>query len=461
MISTPRKRYGGRKPRKGKVMRVSGRNRTAFVNLSSATKARLMREIRDRVVDPGKLGFNDYSLNKLKEAYSLGQKVSSTTKGDIIASFVKTASDVGRAANLSGIGTVTQTTVSRKRLGPQELRWHKTKVLMGKPTTSTLKRIGKNNGTTRKTIYDSNTTAGSVGLTWDYGFNQRNIRTFVSNGIVSASDYTGLWSLNDNIYPDNTLQRAYGAILNEHTTFNFSNTSSYFPSVIKVEWLRLTTDLQSGNDMATNAMNTDKDIQQTGRIPNERQFTDRAQVGSMVGCVTHPTLTLESSSTHRARTERIKSVTRTLQPGEIWTIEAQISMGSGIDLARLRTSRAEDGNNVITLLPVITCNGKLCELRTALTNASNIGTSPGYISMEVKTEVEYVNTPNIRTLTGTNEGFEPAEPLIRVFSSDAPINAAVLFNTDASTIGDPSSAVYYCPVMADMEPSFAKQQTGA
>lgn len=463
MIYNPknRKRFGGRNPRKGRVMRVSGRNRTAFVNLSSATRARLMKEVRDRVVDPGKLGLNDYSLSKLKQAYSLGQKLSSTTKGDITASFVKTANDVGRTFNLSGIATVAQTSVSNKRLGPQELRWHKTKLMMGKPTSSTLKRIAKNNGTTRKTLYDSNTSGGSVGLTWNYGFNQRNIRTFATNGIVTSSDYASLWpTLDTNVFSQNTQQRSYGAILKEIMTYKFANTSSYFPSVLKIEWLRLATDLQSGADMAVNSMNVTAAVQSNGRIPVNKQFTDRVLVGDMIGCITHPNLTLESSTIHRSRTERVKTLTRTLQPGEIWTVEVEINCGSGIDLARLKSAVDQEVDGVISLLPVITSNGKLCELRTALTNASNIGTSPGYISMEAKAEVEYVNAPIERTPTATKQGFAPRQPLIRVFTGDAPILGEVLFNADVSDIGDPASALYYCPVMTDMDPSFAKQQAG-
>jgi len=428
---------------------------------NKAAQAFLGKKLRETILDPSKLGDVGYAMDRVGKLYSVAHKIPSIVNGATKAGLVKTAGDVGRTLGFDKIAHIETSRTRGKRIGPQELNWYYTNLAFGKPSTRTLKRIALNNGTTMKWLKNTNNDGGSIGLDLDFGFNQKHVCTFNENAQSIMDDYNELFNMNDSMWPSNTVQRVYGSILKECYEWKFSNTSSYFPVVVTVDYYRPHTDTRTPSNYFQDAFNTSSTAQTDGRVPVQRQSGNISGVGGRNSVFVDPTLRIDASSTFRSRTTKIKTVTQTLQPGEVWTLKWDVHCGAGVDLQRAYDQYLLGFNRVAGIMPVFSFKGKDCEIRTVLTAASNIGTSPGYVSMEQKKGFEYVNAPVDVSPAATNQGYVPGQPLIRVFTADQQnMVDKILFSVNASDIGDPASKDYYCPVMTDMTPSFAKEQSG-
>jgi len=428
---------------------------------NKAAQAMLAKKLREHVLDPGKLGDVGYAMDRVGKLYSVAQKIPSIVNGATKAGIVRTAGDVGRTLGFDKIAHVETSRTKGRRIGPQELKWYYTNLAFGRPSSRTLKRIAMNNGTTKKLLANTNNDETSVGLDLKFGFNQKHVCMYNENAQSIMDDYNELFSLSPSIWADNTIQRVYGAILREMYEWKFSNTSSYFPVVITVDYYRPHTDTRTPANYMADAYNLGNTVQEDGRVPCTKQSGGRSAIGGRNTVVTDPTLSINSSATFRARTTKIKTVRQVLQPGEVWTLKWDVHCGAGVDLQRAYDQYLLGFNRVAGILPVFSFHGKDCELRTVADGSTNIGTSPGYVSIEQKKGFEYVNAPVDVTPTAVDKGYVPGQPLIRVFTGE--YNQMVdkkLFNVDAINIGDPASKTHYCPVMTDMTPSFAKEQTG-
>jgi len=421
----------------------------------------LQSQLRKHILDPSKLGDAGYAMDRVNKLYSVAHKIPSIINGATKAGIVKTAGDVGRTLGFDKIAHIETSRSRGKRVGPQELKWHYTNLSFGRPSTKTLKRISMNNGTTMKWLKNTYNEATSIGLDIDFGFNQKHVCVFNENTQSIMDDYNDLFSMNDNMWPATTIQRVYGSILKECYEMKFSNTSSYFPVVVAVDYYRPHTDTRTPVNYFNDAFNTSNTSQEDGRVPTFRQSSGISGVGGRNSVFCDPTLRMEASSTFRSRTTKIKTVKQTLQPGEVWTLKWDVHCGAGVDLQRAYDQYLLGFNRVAGIMPVFSFHGKDCELRTVADGSTNIGTSPGYVSVEQKKGFQYVNAPVDITPNATNQGYLPGQPLIRVFTSDLQFTVdKTLFTVNANQIGDPASKPHYCPVMSDMVPSFAKEQTG-
>jgi len=428
---------------------------------NKAAQAMLAKKLREHVLDPGKLGDVGYAMDRVGKLYSVAQKLPSIVKGTTKAGIVKTAGDVGRTLGFDKIAHVETSRSRGKRIGPQELNWHYTSLAFGRPSTRTLKRIALNNGTTMKWLKNTNNEGSSIGLDLDFGFNQKHVCMYNENAQSIMDDYNDLFSMSASIWPDNTIQRVYGSILKECYEWKFSNTSSYFPVVVTVDYYRPHTDTRTPVNYFGDAFNTGASIQEDGRIPVGRQSSSISGVGGRNSVFVEPNLSIETSSTFRSRTTKIKTVRQVLQPGEVWTLKWDVHCGAGVDLQRAYDQYLLGFNRVAGILPVFSFHGKDCEIRKVSDGSTNIGTSPGYVSMEQKKGFQYVNAPVDVSPTAVDKGYVPGQPLIRVFTSDQQdMVDKTLFNVATSAIGDPATADYYIPVMTDMTPAFAKEQSG-
>ena len=421
----------------------------------------LQSQLRKHILDPSKLGDAGYAMERVGKLYSVAHKIPSIVNGATKAGLVKTAGDVGRTLGFDKIAHVETSKSRGKRIGPQELQWHYTNLAFGRPSTRTLKRISLNNGTTMKWLKNTNNDATSIGLEVEWGFNQKHVCVFNENAQSIMDDYNELFSLNANMWAKSTVQRVYGAILKECYEWKFSNTSSYFPTVVTVDYYRPHTDTRTAAQLHQDAFNLGSGVQENGRVPVLKQFGSISALGGRNSIFTVPNLNMESSSTFRARTTKIKTVKKTLQPGEVWTLKWDVHCGAGVDLQRAYDQYLLGINRVAGIMPVFSFHGKDCEIRTVADGSTNIGTSPGYVSMEQKKGFQYVNAPVDVSPSATDEGYVPGQPLVRVFTSDQQnMIDKILFNVSAGQIGDPATKAFYIPVMTDMTPAFAKEQTG-
>jgi len=432
--------------------------------LPAGTKgtAFLQSQIRKHILDTSKLSDVNYAMDRVGKLYSVAQKIPQIVNGATKAGLVRTAGEVGRTLGFDKIAHVETSKTRGKRIGPQELQWHYTNLAFGKPSTKTLKRIALNNGTTMKWLKNTNNDATSVGLDVIWGFNQKHVCVYNENAQSIMDDYNELFSLNANMWADNTIQRVYGSILKECYEWKFSNTGSYFPVVCTVDYYRPHTDTRTAAQLHQDAFNLGSGVQENGRIPVDKQVGSISALGGRNTIITIPTCNINSSSTFRSRTTKIKTVTKVLQPGEVWTLKWDVHCGAGVDLQRAYDQYLLGINRVAGIMPVFSFKGKDCELRRVTDGSTHIGTSPGYIAMEQKKGFQYVNAPVDVTPGATDKGYIPGQPLVRVFTSDQQSMVDdILFTVNNSSIGDPAVKDFYCPVMTDMTPAFAKEQTGS
>lgn len=380
----------------------------------------------------------------------------------------------------SDVPSMLSNSIARKQMnytipGSIPKRSHRTKFESGNPTTKTLKELGRENGVAKVTVYDSKWYGGfepedlsglqRESLSQGHGFNLRSFCCLPAAAYVDRDQVARLTAVNLSsavpISPVNMDQRILGSLMNVQSRIELMNQNRFFPIQFKIHVVRVEgsgfdapnvlTSLAEAvrNEMLQVATYSDLNgdggdeqvvfadnrgipdwflVSQEPRIEGVGQFavTSWEQLRSGKG--------LESSEWFRENFKIVKTVSKTLDPGESWLFTHKHHFGGGFDL----TSWFSPLGSRDRLTPCayaffvestgVPCEGVLSTIGSdsQVIRSPRMGTSPGRWFFEFQTKVEYVqaSTSSENLLTGrrNTSGFlEPASrPFmhIRVFDND-------------------------------------------
>jgi hypothetical protein len=362
----------------------------------------------------------------------------------------------------------------------------------GRRASKAMKMLATQNGTLTKTIHSTETQAvwrdpadARVGLSQNYGFNQKML--LVPGRTIALSVKRAMVEFGLDPEPilntANTIETIYGMCLEERIKHRILNTSTYFPTNVTVRLISTA----SGNDdnstfhsLLESIGSTVAPVEpassqtQTGRIPGALQFS--GIVNSSLAAtppryfsrmVVDPEANINSAPDFRSNFSVAKTFSKKLMPGDIWDIDITRHTGSGWNLTQMATleepSTQEDSHSV-GLLCLIEAKGIPCECSTninAVEPKSYIGTSPGWLQFESKTDLKFINR-QIESINNT-VGITP-NYAIRGFVKEITPTVSLgpsskKFNKDASEIGLPTGPIdkFNIPLISDKDVKYARE----
>lgn len=364
------------------------------------------------------------------------------------------------------------------------------KIETGRPTTKSLLRAAKENGTTRRIIYDSYNSAITDGLhftrkqlTVGTGFNQRGFTVFGAPAYMTYGDMLGITDTNlNNTQSAFKMQTLLAGIMSSKTEMLLRNQSAHLRAYVRVHLVSM----QCGEvndpvlDMSNNVSHGDVNAEsipadlKNKRMPVIYQYTDnRLETGS-TGTVElfPPSRTLSFDTTTKGNIlgqspyfkENFKicaTVSQNLGPGDFFRFSHVHHYGSGFDLANLYSEKSLTGPDdpgyakETSYFYIVEYKGHTCEatFNNAGAFEARIGTAPVLLNAEIRKSVRFVNAPNSGQ-DQTNSGVAP-RCLLRVFEQSSLPNIVEQrrdFNSDLAnwtTITTPALGLYVIQVSSD------------
>lgn len=351
---------------------------------------------------------------------------------------------------------------------------YRTKFQFGRPLTRAMKQLGKLNGTTKYTLFDSQfnlltpaTGAGRASLNMEAGFNQKLVYTSQKMNIT-IDDLMDIGRLKEHIAADYQYLRSYASFMSKTWRYTFINQGSYFPANVKLHMLRPKNAYSAYAYITSTSLPSTTEFDGSQRVkdilPQYAWMSGRNSalgVNSRFGLI-DPKATLNMSPRWREEFETVKSMSKRLNPGDTWNFTAKEFLGPGINLesAKVIDEFPDSPDSYLFYVEVV---GVPCEGVPANSPDNTvIGTSPAFVTMEVKTETEFVNQSfggdsSIEFPTsGTHNQFSSANPLIRTyFKREAEDSSSFLrrrINYNVAQIKDKATALptdMYIPVLTD------------
>lgn len=354
-------------------------------------------------------------------------------------------------------------------------RSYRTKFESGRPTSRTLRELGKENGVAKITVFDSKWYNGEEPETTDglqrgslsqgHGFNLRSFVCLPAASYVDRDQVARLTAINLNaanaISPVNMDQRILGSLMNTQSRIELMNQNRFYPIQFKIHVVAVEGSSFDAPDVLTSLAESVKNqmlepsafadtngdgvdeqfvfnnnqsipdwflVSNPARLEGIGQFavTSWEQLRSGKG--------LESSEWFRENFNIVKTVTKTLDPGESWLFTHKHHFGGGFDLtAWFSPKGSRDRLTPCAYAFFIESTGVPCEgvLLTTGANSQSIrnprlGTSPGRWFFEFQTKVEYVqastSSQNLlagrRNIAGFLESASTPFMHIRVYDND-------------------------------------------
>lgn len=375
--------------------------------------------------------------------------------------------EFGRTVNLTDMSAVSHSSVVHKQVGIQKVKHHKTKVLMGRASSKWIKRQEKDNGVTKEVLQDSNlstTAMAYTALRWDFGFNQKRVN-HITPLTTTVFDYGVIYNpyVTGDLQNEDGSQKLYGAAVSEHTSITFCNSGTYFPIKMKVSFYRPKTDEQIEPDVMFDTYTPDLSLGQIpGFVPITEQLTSVTSLGGRDHVLVSPKSKPEDSTSFKGRYTKISSHTKTIIPGDMWTLDSEVQLGSGVDLKRIsQVYTTVQSQSMASVFMLIESVGAPCEIveKTDTDPERDLGTAPGWVTCEARKYLKYVNAPVALSVSGSGGIIEPA-PLVRAFNEYPTGSVNKIKQVNVANIGDPTSAdpaiTHYIPVMSDTQIGFAE-----
>lgn len=311
-----------------------------------------------------------------------------------------------------------------RKLGSMESTIHKTYVETGRPTTNSIWTAAKSQGIIREVMYDSkiaqNTDAYAFSrnqLDHSSGFNSRN---FVIPGPAGYTNLTDIRNVTDTQLGDRTSsvreETIIGMLMDSTMEYQFHNQSAFHTMQLKVHLVK---EKQSEPvnppciKIMADCVNTNIDVQEVQAVPTFYQHSspevtlgnstdaDASTMGvvdmSMKGAG------LAMSSDFKNNYKIVKTVSKTMGPGDNWNFRHTHFYGGGFDMSSVfnaffgststRVGERFNPTNYFYIFEVCgrDCEGVLHESQDVY--ETYIGKSPAYYTFECRKSLRYVPVP--------------------------------------------------------------------
>ena len=332
-------------------------------------------------------------------------------------------------------------------------RKFRTSFEVGTPSTSTVRRLAKNNGTQKVMKYDTQVSAAfdsaeRTSLTTRTGFNQKTVFWFDDKSYWTIGELGNM--TNSNLYDRtvNSSQVAYWMTKYFGNRYTIMNKNKYLKQTVKVHFAKLVqptfdpkawlNDSFISGALPTTATTNDETIPYNLQLTPLTNVADKSQVGI------DPKLgRLTKSSIFNQTFQIQKTFTRQIEPGETWEITYKHHTGPGLklqDIIREVANANWDAGASAFYYPIFEIVGPVVECSESTnTNNTFIGTSSGSVQVEMQKFCEIVNAPADRDgLYETSDGYEKDNWAYRVFTDMSTTdNSSVIsrrFNVDYADI---------------------------
>lgn len=369
----------------------------------------------------------------------------------------------------------TSSTVRRRVLGGAVVgKRHKTGFTLGKPTSKTLFKLARMNGsvtqTNWNTLIDSTLLTSRESLAQNCGFNRKQCWT-VRELQLTAADL----ALEDRVFADPgykglraTDQVNLAAVLGIKRNIRIKNTGRYLPMYFKISLLMPVKDTMEWDNYIQAALPTQgqvdtNDNSTQGSVPAIYWRGPRSSNSSRIAGEVDPKCSLMSSSRARKRFQVMKTFTKKLGPQDTWDFDLAEPCGSGIDLGLIHsilsaaTESARD-NLMMGCLISFEMWGVPCEGIDVDTGYQYIGSSPANCLIEFRKSLSWVKAPTNATDVQSVQigGMAGSSCLIRSWQKYASANSLYgtleqTYSRPAGDITDNTTAAgkFFIPVMTD------------
>lgn len=289
--------------------------------------------------------------------------------------------------------------VATKRSATLSGRTFKTTFEAGKPNSSAIRQTEKLNGSRKFTQFDTMTDRQDPTLRRELspiaGFNRKEVMAYDNTSFWSYNDLFGLLNFGSYNYPLTRSQTTYWMAKHFGVNTRIMNQNRYTNVKMKVHWVRQILQGKSPQAQVADAFSPDLLTHFEGTIPFDLQLTPSTSGTTYAACSMDPRKgSLKKSPAFNDSLEVVKTMTRTLAPGDVWEIDYKHHTGSGLKLEELfdkYTNRLTDEgyneNAAAFYYPIFEFNGpqvEAYESNDALSQHSYIGTAPCAVHFEFR-----------------------------------------------------------------------------
>lgn len=419
------------------------------------------------------------SLNKMRRKYSSG----GTDSDRIINYNTRTKQEVPATVSNRMVQSMNAAQQTRTFFTAYEFG-----TLPSKATLSSAVQNGVDtNRVFRTTMQEQLSAAIRRQLRHVYGFNQKLFFAFfreLSPGLTIPeldNDYFTLANLGVGNSRSADLSHR-GMLIKIRDNFKFTNGNKFFPIKLKIHLIQHNDPVKNlPIEVFTTCLNNGvvDDAQTVGAIPLKRQLAQLKYPTDAINSHTLSTLVdintkLTDSTRFKDEYHVIKTVSKTLVPGDVWQPSFITHMGRGVDLQEVRDYQVQFdayrtslplGNYKSALTGsligpqlhhfyVFEVVGVQCQ---AFTNDGQdtqfIGTSPGQISAEVETLTDTVYASEALINVESNPG--SAYYLTRIFRKSEEPTRRVSYNYEFIGFKGEDAKEIYIPVQTDVSTKYA------
>lgn len=303
---------------------------------------------------------------------------------------------------------------------------YRVKVETGVPTSRSIIRSGKQNGTRTMCFNDTRLQPDVIlgtgaeydrlDLTVKYGFNEKTTWCPGRFAHISLNDLQNLFEIStlstfSDADDERSVQRIYADVHHWIQTMKIMNVNRYIDSKVKVYLVKQNNQKVLPVDTVTQAFNGSKNVQDRGTIPVRWQTADVTQsnTAAFAKSIANVGVSWRDSSEAQTHFEVIKTFSKKLKPGEAFEVKHIHHMGPGLRIdqvtQQLRDSNQYDAKYAPFYFMLFEVEGVNCEAIKADTRTyRRMGTAPGLVLAETKTEGKF-SMANVQTqINSDNDG---------------------------------------------------------
>lgn len=318
---------------------------------------------------------------------------------------------------------------------------YRTKFSAGRASTKMVNTAERMNGARKFTYSDTVVDIAPGALRKELspisGFNRKGVIGYAEYSYWSFNDLFGLMGTASYVRPTLKEQRSYFMSKNFGTVSKVMNQNKYLNVKVTCRWVRQLLSGQSPNanlGLAFTSSTPTITSVEPNTIPYNHQMVGRTQVPNYTFCPIDPVYgNLNSSAAFRENFEVVKTMTKTLNPGDIWEIDYCHHTGPGLVFEdmydRFTTATTDEGHNELAAAfyyPIFEFSGPQVEAfdsLDALGQNSIIGTSPCAMHFEFRKYAEIVQRSQAelsKDTTISQGGFFSTRYAVRTFTKAGP-----------------------------------------
>lgn len=299
---------------------------------------------------------------------------------------------------------------------------HKTSFTCGQPPTRSVVDNNRQHGTKKLVWYDTmvqvyDNVSDRESLVSNTGFNQKQYVWFQEDAEVNQR-VPSYWTLNDmdEIFGmsdvDQTGIDNYNitSYINTHhfgTKATITNINTYLKLKVKCYWVSCSVTNRPAYDALKACFNGTTALQEDGAIPKSYQLTSQNTSGMRNTVGVDPQLgSLGKSDSFLNDFKVIKTMSKTLMPGDDWIIDHKFETGPGLRYDKLigmeqGTDSDYDPFMSMFYMPIFEIQGTMVEcIDSQNSNVRYSGTAPGSVMFQFKKYAEYGLRPKSQTGAG-------------------------------------------------------------